>query len=47
MSKNTISCADEDQMTSNVLVDEELEQLEGLGQRATSECAPGAIVIEE
>ncbi len=47
MSKNTISCVDEDQMTSNVLVDEELGQLEGLGRRAASECAPGAIVIEK
>jgi len=47
MSKNTISCADEDQMTSNVLVDKVLEQLEGLGRRAASECAPGAIVIEK
>jgi len=47
MSKNTISCADEGQMTSNVLVDKVLEQIEDLGRRAASECAPRAIVIEE
>jgi hypothetical protein len=34
-------------MTSSVLVDEVLEQLEYLVRRAASECAPGAIVIEE
>ncbi len=38
---------DEDQMTSSVLVDEVPENLEDLVQRAATECAPGAIVIEE
>ena len=38
---------DEDQMTSSVLVDEVPEHLEDLVQRAATECAPGAIVIEE
>jgi ferredoxin len=38
---------DEDQMTSSVLVDEVPEHLEGLVQQAATECAPGAIVIEE
>jgi hypothetical protein len=47
MSIITISCVDEDQMTSNVLGDKELEQLEDLGRRAASECASGAIFIEE
>jgi len=34
-------------MTSNVLVDEVMEQLEYLVRHAASECIPGAIVIEE
>lgn len=38
---------DEDQMTSSVLVDEVPERLEDLVQQAATECAPGAIVIEE
>ena len=38
---------DEDQMTSSILVDEVPEHLEGLVQHAATECAPGAIVIEE
>jgi len=47
MSKNTISCADEDQMTSNVLVDKVLERLEDLGRRAAAECGSGTICAEE
>jgi ferredoxin len=38
---------DEDQMTSSILVDEVPGHLEDLVQQAATECAPGAIVIEE
>jgi ferredoxin len=38
---------DEDQMTASILVDEVPEQFEDLVRQAASECAPGAIVIEE
>jgi len=39
---------DEDQMQSQVLVDEEVpKHLEDLVRRAATECVPGAVVIEE
>jgi len=38
---------DEDQMISRVLVDEVPAHLEDLVRKATDECAPRAIVVEE
>jgi ferredoxin len=38
---------DEDQMVSRVLFDEVPEQFEERVKKAASECAPGAIVVEE
>ena len=38
---------DEDQMISRVLVEEVPKQFEELVKKAASECAPGAIVVEE
>jgi ferredoxin len=38
---------DEDQLVSNVLVDEVPPHLETLVRKATEECAPEAIIIDE
>ena len=38
---------DEDQLISQVIVDEVPPQLENLVRKAARECAPGAIIVEE
>ena len=38
---------DEDQLISRVIVDDVPEHLEDLVRKAATECAPGAIIIEE
>jgi ferredoxin len=38
---------DEDQLVSHVLVDEVPQHLEALVRKASEECAPGAIIVEE
>ena len=38
---------DEDQLVSRVLVDEVPKHLEEAVQKAASECAPGAIIVED
>jgi ferredoxin len=38
---------DEDQMISRVIVDEVPENLKDLVRKATEECAPGAIIVDE
>ncbi len=38
---------DEDQLVSKVLLDEIPDKYEDLVRQAASECAPGAIIVEE